>query len=221
MSSLYVFFESNAGHNRVLVTSTNARYAANIVNGGCLLSRQMGKQTMGTPSTAIRHRTDNKLYRLQTGQSPVVRPALHNTYGMDSFPNGTNAVVAVVSYTGYDMEDAMILNKSAHERGFAYGTVFKSQIIDLKDVQGASRLDSAPTLHFGLGPEIQTEAGDRQHPCCATLDRDGMPFVGTLLAPNGFIAAYVDDTTGRTRFIKYKGDEAAFVDTVRLLGLSP
>ena len=77
----------------------------------------MGKQTMGTPSTALQHRTDNKLYRLQTGQSPVVRPALHNTYAMDSFPNGTNAVVAVISYTGYDMEDAMILNKSAHERG--------------------------------------------------------------------------------------------------------
>ncbi|KAF8076706.1 hypothetical protein FPV67DRAFT_1472397 [Lyophyllum atratum] len=130
---------------------------------------QMGKQTMGTPSTALQHRTDNKLYRLQSGQSPVVRPALHNTYAMDAFPNGTNAVVAVISYTGYDMEDAMILNKSAHERGFTYGTVYKSQIIDLKD------------------------SGDP-------------------------LAAYINDTTGRTNFIKYKGDEMAYVDEVRLLG---
>ena len=59
----------------------------------------MGKQSMGTPATALAHRTDNKLYRLQTGQTPIVRPDLHNTYGMDHFPNGTNAIVAVISYT--------------------------------------------------------------------------------------------------------------------------
>ena len=179
----------------------------------------MGKQSMGTPSTALRHRTDNKLYRLQTGQSPVVRPALHNTYGMDSFPNGTNAIVAVISYTGYDMEDAMILNKSAHERGFGYGTVYKSQIVDLKDLQGRSASSSSPTLHFGFGYDIRTD-GDRMHPCCELLDLDGLPFVGTRLNPGDPISAYIDDTTGRTKFVKYKGDEIAYVDTVRLLGTS-
>lgn len=178
----------------------------------------MAKQTMGTPSTALQHRTDNKLYRLQTGQTPVVRPHLHNAYAMDAFPSGTNAVVAVISYTGYDMEDAMILNKSAHERGFAYGTVYKSQMIDLKDICSGSRSNSTVTLHFGLGHDIRTEEGDRQHTCVQYLDRDGLPFVGTKLDPRDPIAAYVDDTTGRTRFVKYKGDEQAIVDQVRLLG---
>ncbi|KAJ3529741.1 hypothetical protein NM688_g7810 [Phlebia brevispora] len=177
---------------------------------------QMGKQSMGTPSTALQHRTDNKLYRLQTGQSPIVRPELHNTYGMDSYPNGMNAIVAVISYTGYDMEDAMILNKSAHERGFGYGTVYKSQVVDLKDLQGRAS-SSTPTLHFGYGYDVHTE-GPKAHKCCEFLDLDGLPFVGARLQTGDPIAAYVDDTTGRTKFAKYKGDETGYVDTVRLLG---
>lgn len=172
---------------------------------------------MGTPSTALQHRTDNKLYRLQTGQTPVVRPALHNTYGMDSFPNGTNAIVAVISYTGYDMEDAMILNKSAHERGFGYGTVYKSQTVDLKDLQGG-RSNASLNLHFGFGYDIRLE-GDKQHTCIEFLDFDGLPYIGAKLSPGDPVAAYVDDTTGKTKFAKYKGDEIAYVDTVRLLGM--
>jgi DNA-directed RNA polymerase I subunit RPA2 len=32
----------------------------------------------------MRYRTDNKTYRLQTGQTPISRPPLHNAYGLDS-----------------------------------------------------------------------------------------------------------------------------------------
>ncbi|KAJ7591468.1 hypothetical protein C8J56DRAFT_1014091 [Mycena floridula] len=158
---------------------------------------QMGKQTMGTPATALQHRTDNKLYRLQSGQTPVVRPHLHNTYAMDAFPNGTNAIVAVISYTGYDMEDAMILNKSAHERGFGYG---------------AAKSNSAPTLHFGLGSDIRDE-----NRCWEFLERDGLPIIGTKLTSGDPIAAYRDDVSGRTKIIKYKGDEVGYIEEVRLL----
>lgn len=175
---------------------------------------------MGTPSTAIKHRTDNKLYRLQNGQTPVVRPSLHNKYGMDSFPNGTNAIVAVISYTGYDMEDAMILNKSAHERGFSYGSVYKSQIVDLQDQKGAKK-GGSPTMHFGFGSDIRLEPEDKAHFCVQFLDRDGLPFIGVRVSPGDPIAAYVDDTTGRTNMVKYKGDEVAYVEEVRLLGMSP
>lgn len=32
---------------------------------------------------------------------------------------------------GYDMEDAMIINKSSYERGFAHGSVYKSEVFIL------------------------------------------------------------------------------------------
>lgn len=171
----------------------------------------MGKQTMGTASTAYNRRTDNKIWRIQSGQTPIVRPTLHNHYGFDAFPNSTNAVVAVISYTGYDMEDAMILNKSAHERGFGYGTVYKADIFDLKDA--ARSRTAAPTLHFGLGKDVKED-----HPWRKFVDNDGLPFVGSKVTQGDAIAAYVDDTTGRTKVHKYKGDEVAYVDEVRVLG---
>ena len=78
------------------------------------------------------HRTDGKLYRLNTPQTPIARTARYGEYCMDEFPSGTNAVVAVLAYTGYDMEDAMILNESSMERGFAHATLHKCETINLK-----------------------------------------------------------------------------------------
>lgn len=76
----------------------------------CLLIVFSGKQTMGFPLHSFMDRSDNKLYRLQTPQSPLVRPYMYDHYNLDNYPSGTNAIVAVISYTGYDMEDAMVRN---------------------------------------------------------------------------------------------------------------
>jgi len=100
---------------------------------------QMGKQTMGSPAQAYAGRSDTKLYRLWTPQSPVCRTRAYASYVQDEFPAGTNAVVAVLAYTGYDMEDAMILNKSAAERGFAHGTLIKTECVDLAPDGGGGR----------------------------------------------------------------------------------
>ncbi|EFJ43848.1 hypothetical protein VOLCADRAFT_95925 [Volvox carteri f. nagariensis] len=97
---------------------------------------QMAKQTMGTPAQALAHRTDTKMYRLQTPQAPICRTIRYAEYKMDEFPNGTNAIVAVLAYTGYDMEDAMILNKSAVERGLAHASLYKVETINLREERG-------------------------------------------------------------------------------------
>lgn len=59
----------------------------------------MGKQTMGTPCHNWQLRGDTKLYRLQTPNSPLFRPIYHDLLSIDDYPMGTNAIVAVISYT--------------------------------------------------------------------------------------------------------------------------
>lgn len=184
---------------------------------------QMGKQSMGTPGTAIRYRTDNKTYRLQTGQTPVVRPPLHNEYGLDNFPNGMNAVVAVISYTGYDMDDAMILNKSAHERGFGHGTIYKTHKYDLNENSSRRSAKSVAKL-FGFAPDGLIRAEWKMR-----LDEDGIAPIGMMVEQGDVIAAYhsvsLDPVTGKyvnrdgqTEFFKYKDAEQAFVEEIRIIG---
>lgn len=183
---------------------------------------QMGKQTMGTPATALRYRTDNKLYRLQSGQTPVVRSPLHNTYGFDNFPNGMNAVVAVISYTGYDMDDAMIINKSAHERGFGHGTIYKTKKITLKE-ESRSRSAKHITKLFGFAPGGFVKGAYR-----GLLDEDGLPYVGRMVQEGDVICAWhsvssdysgkLNNLDGHTHYEKYKDAEQAFIEEVRIIG---
>lgn len=59
----------------------------------------MAKQTMGTPIHAWPCRADNKLYRLLSPQAPLVKTPMYDHMKCDDYPIGTNAVVAVMSYT--------------------------------------------------------------------------------------------------------------------------
>ncbi|XP_060043317.1 DNA-directed RNA polymerase I subunit RPA2 isoform X2 [Erinaceus europaeus] len=165
---------------------------------------QMGKQTMGFPLLTYQDRSDNKLYRLQTPQSPLVRPCMYDYYDMDNYPIGTNAIVAVISYTGYDMEDAMILNKASWERGFAHGSVYKSEFIDLSEKikQGDD------SLVFGVKP------GDPR--ILQTLDNDGLPFIGTQLQYGDPYYSYLNLNTGESFVTYYKSKENCIVDNIKV-----
>lgn len=60
---------------------------------------QMGKQTMGTPLHTWTTQAETKMYRLQTPATPLFRPVHYDNVDLDDFPMGTNAIVAVISYT--------------------------------------------------------------------------------------------------------------------------
>eukprot|EP00960_Hanusia_phi_P052352 761408-Hanusia_phi.AAC.1 len=166
---------------------------------------QMGKQTMGTPMYAYNERVDNKVYRILTPQVPLVRNQAQDNLRMDDYPTGTNAIVAVISYTGFDMEDAMIISKGAYDRGFGNGHVYTTTIVDLSK--------SAPPGSRFSNPKDDSFV---EH-----LDQDGLPQVGSILTQGQELYRSVDPATGRSKCVMHKSAESVQVDAVRLLGDGP
>ncbi|XP_073234797.1 DNA-directed RNA polymerase III subunit RPC2-like [Porites lutea] len=92
----------------------------------------MGKQAMGSIGYNQRNRIDTLLYLLCYPQVPLVRTKTIDLIQFDKLPAGQNATVAVMSYSGYDIEDALILNKASVDRGFGRCLVYRKQTCLLK-----------------------------------------------------------------------------------------
>lgn len=92
----------------------------------------MGKQAMGSIGYNQRNRIDTLLYLLCYPQIPLVRTKTIDLIQFDKLPAGQNATVAVMSYSGYDIEDALILNKASVDRGFGRCLVYRKQTCLLK-----------------------------------------------------------------------------------------
>lgn len=167
---------------------------------------QMAKQTMGTPYHAFPYRTDGgKVYRIQHPQKPLVRTFAQEKYTVNDYPHGCNAVVAVISYTGYDMEDAMIINKSSQERGWGNGSVYTTVFIDIVPKEAAPR--ERARYYMSRDPEISEDQ----------LDDDGLPHVGLLLKKGDPFYSYVIDTQMIYKVNKFKYKEDAYVENVTII----
>ncbi|KYR02629.1 RNA polymerase I [Tieghemostelium lacteum] len=169
---------------------------------------QMAKQTMGTPIHSYPYRTDNKLYKIQNVQKPIVHTKNQVRYRMNDYPHGCNAVIAVISNTGYDMEDAMIINKSAYERGFGHGSVYKNEYIDLDE--GVSRAELGKT--YISRPNYLTDG------LSDFLSEDGLPHVGRLIKPGDPYYTFIRPSDQKQVVKSYKGKEDAYIEEVRILG---
>ncbi|KAJ1562986.1 DNA-directed RNA polymerase III core subunit ret1 [Cladochytrium tenue] len=78
----------------------------------------MGKQAIGAIAFNQYTRMDTLLYLMVYPQQPMVRTRTIEMIGYDKLPAGQTATVAVMSYSGYDIEDALVMNKASLDRGF-------------------------------------------------------------------------------------------------------
>ena len=92
----------------------------------------MGKQAMGSIAYNQQNRIDTLMYLLVYPQAPLVKSRTIDLIQFDKLPAGQNATVAVMSYSGYDIEDALVLNKASLDRGFGRCLVYRKQSCSIK-----------------------------------------------------------------------------------------
>ncbi|CAF2560444.1 unnamed protein product [Rotaria sp. Silwood2] len=118
-------------------------------------------------------RCDTLLYLLVYPQRHMVKTRTIELINLEKLPAGQNAIVAVMSYSGYDIEDALILNKSSLDRGFGRCIVYKKQVVAMKRYPNQ-------TCDKIKGPliNIETKKPKWEH---EVLDMDGIVGVGEIV----------------------------------------
>nr|AIE96983.1 DNA-directed RNA polymerase subunit B (RPB2, POLR2B) [uncultured marine group II/III euryarchaeote AD1000_88_G11] len=82
------------------------------------------KQAVSLYATNYQNRIDKMGIVLHYGQIPLVKSKFLKYVSSEEHPYGINATVAIMCYTGYNVEDAIIINKGALDRGLFRTTYF-------------------------------------------------------------------------------------------------
>ena len=139
-----------------------------------------GKQAIGCYATSFNNRIDTMSYVLHYPQRPIVGTRLMSYIGNNDLPHGENLIVAIASYTGYNQEDAVILNERSLQNGSMNLTYFKNII---------EKEDDNPMLNESIvfqNPIKLTQEGvdlkNIKFAKYGTLDDNGFPKLNTYIS---------------------------------------
>lgn len=154
----------------------------------------MSKQAMGNIGVNQYERMDGLIYTLVYPQKPLVKSRTLDLIDFDKIPGGQNSVIAVMSYSGYDIEDAVILNKASIDRGFGRCMVFRKH-------QTSIRRYANGLFDLSLGPPDPSQfldgENDKRYARFKALDDDGICMVGEKV-DNGSILVNKESPTDTT-----------------------
>lgn len=162
---------------------------------------------MSAPSWDVWSRMDfNSANVLWYPQRPIVSTDLAQAKGLDDWPMGQNAIIAIALNGGLNEEDAIILNEDSQQRGFMRATVLEVKRAVAKS-RGATDVECFEhPLWRGDAGAPKTE-GVRGGVNYDTIGVDGLPNIGTRIRDGDVIVGKTMtsttdlDATGRPRTV--------------------
>ena len=94
----------------------------------------MGKQAMGVYATNYDKRMDKTAYVLNYPSRPLVETRLMNFLHLNNIPSGCQIHVAIMTHTGYNQEDSVLVNKGSIDRGLFMATIYHTEKDEDKNI---------------------------------------------------------------------------------------
>ena len=130
----------------------------------------MVKQSLGLPSANGRLRPDTRQHILHYTQNSMTGTRAMDATNFIRRPAGQNFVVAILSHHGYNMQDAVIMNRGSVERALGRSTFIRTYNAERKRFPGG-QVDEIEIPGSGLD-EVK---GLKSPEAYAHLENDGLP----------------------------------------------
>ena len=160
-----------------------------------VFSSQQTKQAVGVYTSAYNTRFDTFAHVLHYPQKSIVTTKYKKYTDVDKLPYGVNCIVAIASYSGYNQEDAVILNKTSVQRGMFQSVYFRSY-------QDSEEVNNGTMTYFG-NPKNQSNIKKSNLSKFSKLDENG------FVKENEYVTA---DDAIIGKCTKKEGDKGSYTD---------
>ena len=130
----------------------------------------MVKQSLGLPSANYRLRPDTRAHVLHYPHRSITRTDAMTTTGFDERPGGQNFIVAIMSLHGYNMQDAVIMNRGSVDRALGRSSFNRTYNAERKRFPGGQVEEIEKP-----GSSLQEVKGLKPEEAYKHLEGDGLP----------------------------------------------
>lgn len=165
----------------------------------------MGKQAIGIYVTNYARRMDKTAYVLTYPHRPLVDTRLMQMIELAEIPSGAPLIVAIMSYTGYNQEDSVLVNQGAIDRGMFSATIYHTEKDEDKKINGDEEIRCRPDSSKTKGMKF----GNYEK-----INQRGIMPANTLIENRDIIMGKVipikDNRNDPTKIIKYEDVSRAY-----------
>jgi len=152
------------------------------------------KQAVSLYHTNYQSRMDKTAVVLHYGQVPLVKSRYMNIINREENPYGENAIVAIMCYTGYNVEDAILINEGSLKRGLFNTTYYTVYETHEESTKNANTTSNKKFMNIENNPNVM---GTKTGYDYSMLDKNGIILENTPVTDKTvLIGAAIEETGG-------------------------